>query len=214
MANIIGVYKITNPLGCSYVGSSKNIERRWRAHKSLLKKSHRKLIESFEKHGVENHNFEVIVECKENELRRLETFHGLNLNVLDTEKGLNLILPKLKDGSGGCSDDRIIWNRGKKGVQVAWNKGIKATPKERERLKNMCVGRKVWNKGMKYTEPSKRKGIKTNKPSHNSRLVLCTNTGIFYNSSTEASIYNRYSRQSINMMLDGKRENKTSLRYV
>lgn len=211
---MIGVYKITNPIGQVYVGSSKNIEKRWKGHKTLLQKNHRKLIESFGKYGVENHKFEVVIECKKDQLKELETFYGLKLNALDREKGLNLMLPKLKDGSGGCSEDRIIWNKGKKGLQVAWNKG----------LKGVCV---AWNKGIPMREDSKekmrvkktgvsspRKGIKTGKPSNNSRVILDTYTGVFYDSCTEAAKLFGYKRQTLQAMLSGINPNKTNLKYV
>ena len=63
---IAGVYKITNNItGDFYIGSSKNIEKRWTNHKSLSvwkRLSGMKLYQAFIKYGLNNFIFEVIEE--------------------------------------------------------------------------------------------------------------------------------------------------------
>ena len=49
---------------------------------------------------------------------------------------------------------------------------------------------------------------------HNSRIVLNTESGVFYNSMTDAAKAIGMSHQSLSEMLSGKRRNKTSLRYI
>ena len=61
--NMIGVYKITNPLGRVYVGSSINIERRIKQYKYLRDGEQRKINNSILKYGYENHTFEVLCQC-------------------------------------------------------------------------------------------------------------------------------------------------------
>ena len=61
---ISGVYKITNNItGDFYIGSSKNIEKRWTDHKSISVWKRRpgmKLYQAFIKYGLDNFTFEVI----------------------------------------------------------------------------------------------------------------------------------------------------------
>lgn len=71
-----GIYRITNKLNDKfYVGSAVNLYERWHKHKSqLLKNKHDNgyLQKSFNKHGLENFNFEVIeiVDSRENLINR------------------------------------------------------------------------------------------------------------------------------------------------
>ena len=60
---ISGVYKITNKItGDFYIGSSKNIERRWSTHKSPTRwklRSGMKLYQAFIKYGLNNFTFDI-----------------------------------------------------------------------------------------------------------------------------------------------------------
>ncbi len=87
---MIGIYKITSPSGKVYIGLSKNIEERWRGY-SVKKKTmpqQRKLYYSFKKYGVENHKFEVLEECKFEELVEKEIYYIKKYNSI--EEGLNV----------------------------------------------------------------------------------------------------------------------------
>lgn len=63
---ISGVYKITNNItGDFYIGSSKNIEKRWAVHKCVSVWKRRpgmKLYQAFIKYGLDNFIFEVLEE--------------------------------------------------------------------------------------------------------------------------------------------------------
>jgi hypothetical protein len=59
---MVGIYKITNPEGKSYIGLSKNIEKRFKDHKGLQFKGNNKLRESLTKYGGDSHLFEVLEE--------------------------------------------------------------------------------------------------------------------------------------------------------
>jgi group I intron endonuclease len=82
----IGIYKITNTKnGKFYVGSSKNIDVRFKSHVSALvaKRHHCKHLQfSFDKHGLESFSFDVIEICESAEaaLKRegeiLKEVHG------------------------------------------------------------------------------------------------------------------------------------------
>ena len=69
MNKIAGVYKVTNIItGDLYIGSSKNIEKRWTDHKSPSRwKRHpgMKLYQAFIKYGLGNFTFEIIEETKD-----------------------------------------------------------------------------------------------------------------------------------------------------
>jgi group I intron endonuclease len=85
---MIGIYKITAPTGKVYIGQSKNIEKRFQNHKAAYNlKKNTKLYNSFKKYGVENHLFEVVEECKVEQLDYLEELYGYKYKVL--EEGLN-----------------------------------------------------------------------------------------------------------------------------
>jgi len=64
MSIISGIYKIENKVnGKMYIGSSKNIENRWKQHKSLLRinKHHSQHLQyAWKKYGEECFKFEVI----------------------------------------------------------------------------------------------------------------------------------------------------------
>lgn len=62
-----GIYIITNnDNGKKYIGKSKNIERRFKQHKSDLPVS--KIGKDIKKYGEDNFTFEILEECDEEEL--------------------------------------------------------------------------------------------------------------------------------------------------
>lgn len=84
---MIGVYKITNPKNEMYIGQSCDIEKRFKQHKK--KPCNKKLRESFLKYGVENHKFEVIIECEIDDLKNVEfeqiTSHRLSFVLFNAD---------------------------------------------------------------------------------------------------------------------------------
>ena len=91
---MIGVYRITNPKGFVYVGSSKDIVTRWKWYKKLRCTSQGKLCNSLKKYGVENHIFEVIEECDIKILLERELYYGSIYKCLQrdmSEKNLRYI---------------------------------------------------------------------------------------------------------------------------
>jgi group I intron endonuclease len=87
---MIGIYKITNPKGKIYIGQSRDIEHRFYYYKLSNKwiKEQRKLYNSLQKYGHENHLFEIIEECSEGLLNEKEIYW---INYFDSvNNGLNL----------------------------------------------------------------------------------------------------------------------------
>lgn len=67
---MVGIYKITNTEGQAYIGLSKEIEVRWKSHKTNPQNQNLKLCESFTKYGWDSHIFDVIEEINIADLSR------------------------------------------------------------------------------------------------------------------------------------------------
>ena len=87
---MIGIYKITNPSGNSYIGQSRDIEHKFYYYRlsSDWIKEQRKLYNSLKKYGYENHVFEVIEECSEDNINEREIYWINHFN--SVINGLNL----------------------------------------------------------------------------------------------------------------------------
>lgn len=76
----IGIYKITNLINNNaYIGLSVNIEKRWKDHIERSKNSFNKeydkvLYKAFRKYGINNFKFEILEECKLEELKEKEVY--------------------------------------------------------------------------------------------------------------------------------------------
>ena len=101
----IGIYKITNPKGRVYIGQSMCIRSRWNLYKNYHCKTQPMLYRSLNKHGLENHTFEILTTCSECELNDLERYYQDVYNVLDKNCGLNLRLTASSDRSGRMSEE-------------------------------------------------------------------------------------------------------------
>lgn len=88
-----GIYKITSPSERVYIGQAVNIKRRWNNY-NVLEQSIKqpKLHNSFKKHGIENHIFEIIEECDFEQLNIRERYWQDFYDVLNG--GLNCVLTK------------------------------------------------------------------------------------------------------------------------
>ena len=74
---MIGIYKITNKINNhSYIGQSRNIEKRWSNHIYHDKsRDEYPLYRAFKKYGLENFNFEILEECSLNKLNEREQYY-------------------------------------------------------------------------------------------------------------------------------------------
>jgi group I intron endonuclease len=59
----IGIYKITNPKGKNYIGSTVDLKRREKEYEKLKCKNQILIYNSLKKYGWENHTFEIIEKC-------------------------------------------------------------------------------------------------------------------------------------------------------
>lgn len=74
---MIGIYKITNTKNeKSYIGQSTNIEERWKQHKQAIQTSDKSWypLARKESDGVDDFTFEVLQQCKAEELDELEDY--------------------------------------------------------------------------------------------------------------------------------------------
>ena len=97
--NICGIYKITNTItGDFYIGSSKDIKRRWRAHKwpsRSNKHSNNQMYQDMKEYGVDKFEFEILAEVEVEKLKETEqqfieilkpTYNSCNAKGWDIER--------------------------------------------------------------------------------------------------------------------------------
>ena len=96
---ISGVYKITNTITNDfYIGSSKNVKRRWESHKwpsTWNENPNKQLYKDMKKFGVDKFEFQIIAEVEAEELKEKEqefieilkpTYNSNRANGLDIER--------------------------------------------------------------------------------------------------------------------------------
>lgn len=114
---MIGIYKITNPIGKIYIGQSICIEDRFNSYKKGNNlKNQIKLSRSFIKYSIESHKFEIVEECELDKLNDRERFWQDFYNVI--EKGLNCKLTSSNDRSGKLSDETCKLIKAKRKLQI------------------------------------------------------------------------------------------------
>ena len=99
MEKISGIYKITNTVtGDFYIGSSKNIKRRWESHKwpSVWKqRKNNPMYLDMKKYGIDKFEFEIIAEVEPEHLKEKEqqfietlnpTYNNINAKGLDVAR--------------------------------------------------------------------------------------------------------------------------------
>ncbi len=99
----MGIYKITNPIGETYIGQSVNIENRKKYYISTKGKGQPKICNSIKTYGWESHIYELIQECLLNELDELEKYFKTKfIEEYGWEKAL---FCRLQDGKGGYDSE-------------------------------------------------------------------------------------------------------------
>ena len=124
---MIGIYKIQNKVSSKvYIGQSIDIESRWYSHiKELRENKHRNehLQNSWNKYGEENFIFEIVEECKEENLTKREQYWIDYYGGKESETTYN---QRDAGNNGSLSNETrkklSEINKGK----PAWNKGLTA----------------------------------------------------------------------------------------
>lgn len=145
----VGVYKITNPKGNIYIGSSSNLKRRESEYKYLGCQNQKKIYESILKYGWDNHKWEVLEECEMGDLLKKEREYAEKYFVLGAN-GLNSTIPKIENSLINISEDlRQRMSNSQKGKKMSLEsiQKMKAAQSSRppfseEAKKNMSLAHK------------------------------------------------------------------------
>jgi hypothetical protein len=184
-----GVYKIVSPNNRVYVGSSIDLEARYKFYQNGHAKKQVLLFRSFEKYGFINHSFEVLCECQpEERLNKEREFGDLFKSSADFG-GLNLVLPKNED------------------KPAIYSKEL------REKFSIIGKNRKYKPETLKkFSEARKDKYKNGDHPM--AKVILNTQVGIFYSCIKEAADALGLKRTALSMKLIGKNKNNTPLIYA
>ena len=184
-----GVYKITNPNGRNYIGSSKNLYARHRYYVNTLAPKQKILNRSFLKYGIENHTFEILCYCKPEIRLTKEREFGLKYNALYEVGGLNIIIPKSNEQP--CIYSNILI----------------------EKFRKIGLGRTYKKETIQKFSKSKKEYYANNEHHHN-KPVIDLLTGVFYKSAKEAALYNNMKRTTLLEHLNGHRKSTINLKYA
>lgn len=191
------VYKIINPEGKIYIGSTKDLNRRLKSYIFNKNKSQIKIFRSIQKYGFYAHDFTVICKCDISKMLQMERFLGDFYNCMDRDKGLNLKLP------GYMSTPQIISEESKQKIRTTLTGSI--LPKS-SRLKVSLNSKRIspseHTKKM-LREKKGRKIIQFDK----SRNVVAE-----YFSTIEASELTKIKRSAIKECLNGR--NKSCAGFI
>lgn len=211
---MIGIYKITSPTNRIYIGQSVNIENRFKKYKYLGCKTQTRLYRSLKKYGVKNHLFEILEECKVEDLNERERFYqDMNFGTCH-KRSLNSTLTKTETKSGYLSKE--VRNKiGKKQI------GVKLSDSHR---KNISLGKKGVKLSLQYKKqcslrqtgvsPSQKTREKISLNSGKARIVLNTYNGIYYNSIVEAAKTFDLNSTTLSHKLIGRKKNNTAFIYA
>lgn len=201
----IGIYKITSPTGRVYIGQSIDILRRISAYKRMSNCNKQpKLYNSLKKHGAKNHKYEILEECTIYDCSEKERYYqlkynsvsnGLNCeyaNDLNTKKEVSI---ETRNKMSKSRKGKKLSQEHKRKISLA-NKGKKKTIEHLEKLSKSKEGRMY------------------GKNHHNSKIVLNTETGIFYESAKEASQYSGIKHSTMKARLNGYCVNNSSFIYA
>lgn len=88
---MIGIYKITNTINNKvYIGQSKNISKRWSAHRVRYQTDDYPIYRAMRKYDIKNFTFEVIEECDIDSLNEREIYWISEYNSNNPQYGYNL----------------------------------------------------------------------------------------------------------------------------
>jgi group I intron endonuclease len=191
-----GIYCIENKTdGKCYIGQAKDFDKRIYHHKWNWKKEtyeetsgeNRPLWYTIKKHGENNFNIFMIVECNKEDLNYLETFYIKKFESLSSQKGYNI----LSDGfsregihhSQETKNKISSANKGKKRSQETREKisrsrmGFKPSPESVQKMRNSKKGKTVGPVpsflGKLHTEETKKKQSDARKRYWNAKKNLC-----------------------------------------
>lgn len=218
---MIGIYKITSPSGRIYIGQSTKIEKRKLDYKTLSKcKGQTKLYHSILKYGWDNHIFEVVEECKQENLNERERYWQDYFNCLKI--GLNCKLTETSDKSGKISEEtrkrmsisslgklRTEESKRKQSLAKKGKPGYKHSEKSKKKMSLLKKGKKLSVIHILNMSNS----LKGKKPG-NCKKVIDIVSNIIYTDIQKAADSVELTYAKLHNMLSGKTINKTSLAFL
>lgn len=183
---MVGIYKITNMRnGKIYIGQSVDINHRKSCHEYDLKHNRHKNLHLQRAYNLEPDafKFEIICECREEDLDELEIFYIQKYNCLDDRCGYNF--DKGGKGAGRMSDEtKAKLSKAKMGNKAMC--GIRLSDE--------------WKQHLSEAQPHKRR-------------VECVETGVIYDSFADAARKTGLNRTKIVSCCTGKRNKTGGLHF-
>lgn len=151
---MLGIYKITNPIGDIYIGQSRNINRRKKEHEKDKRGAHLPLKSSINKYTWVNHIFEIIHELPRDvtqevldnyEILYIDLYRSCNINVLNVREG----------GSFGTHSEETKRKISEKGIGNKRALGTKRSEEDKLKMSISHKGLNTWIKGRKWTDQEK-----------------------------------------------------------
>lgn len=194
---ILGIYKLYwEESGYFYIGQSINVQNRFNRHRHLMKEGKNKsgfIQNIYNKHGFPE--FIILEECSYDDLNNREQ-HYLDLH-FDDEKCCNLNKNAISSKGYKYSEET------KQRMRI-----LKANTYKRGK-DNPCYGRKASLEVRKKMSEA-HKGSK----SIQSKIVLDTNTGVYYDCLKDLTDLYNLSHNNMARYLRGIRKNKTQFIYA
>jgi group I intron endonuclease len=236
---MIGIYKITSPTKKVYIGQSVDIEKRLYNYKILNCKGQTAIYRSLLKYGIDKHKFEVLCECNVEELNDKERYYQDVFSVMD-KNGLNCKLTKSSDRNGILSEETKLKiglahkgkkkhsDESKKKISEA-NKGNKHTlgrkhsDESRKKIRDfqynlpdhMKIARELKKIKTQQKRKNKQKKMQADYVHSLKKVILNTQTGVFYYSVVEAANSINMNKHSLGGKLRGyDKVNKTPFIYA
>lgn len=204
-------------------------------YKKLDCKSQTKLYHSLKKYGFDNHSCEIVESCTEPDMLIREAYWGHHFNVL-SESGLNLQLPKPTDKKSAASKevrDKISSALKGRTFSPEWRSKLSNQAKLRTGDRNGAYGKPrpdfakmsrqrdrygvnnpMFGRTQSIEARDKISSARKGKPfPPKQKIVVCLETGIFYDSAKEACKAYTYKYSYLVSMLNGRKHNKTCLIY-
>jgi len=224
---------IINPVNAKYVGSSVDIERRFKQYKYLRYNEQPKIRNSIKKYGIKNHKFVILELCSKGDLLERERFHCIKHNVLH-RYNLNLKIPLKGENHKSFSKevlDKISKKHKNKKLSeehkeklISSVKGKKQTKEHINKRKmfgekNHAYGKESYFKGKNHTEETKiklsehRKGKYKLEKNPRAKKIIDIENNIIYGSLKEVSIKFNINYSTLRAMLQNRNPNKTKFRY-
>jgi group I intron endonuclease len=232
---MIGIYKITSPTNKVYVGQSVEIENRIKKYASCNCKLQVRLYSSIKKYGWKNHVFEIIEECDKEELNSKERYwqdfyecigkNGLNCLLTNSNDLRKVISEEMKAKISNSvkgfkhteeaiqkitkASTGVVFSEERKRKISQSNKGIIFSKERKDKISKALTGRKLSKECL-----LKRSKSISGEKNWKSKIILNTQTGIYYGCIGDAAKAHNINRTTLNNYLTGYRYNKTSMIYT